>query len=349
MAKQTINIAKITAPQAEEGMLHRERLFQKLDSARKKRIIWVAGPAGSGKTTLLSSYIRSRSLPCLWYQVDGGDNDLATFFYYLGLAAKKAAPRRRKTLPLLTAEYLMGIPEFSRNFFEELFNRLKPPAVLVFDNYQEVPRCRRKKALRRNKNSSGRDKRDTGFENNQIGRKQAMKTKPKVVQLFFTITFLLSSNIILAQAEPTVTLNILNVANQAGEIVIVRGNDVEVEFFVTDPAEELSKNDEIRLNRIADGIEVASKKRGESLIGTVSVPTTSENAVAELAVEYVHDGVAVTSAAQNVRVVDDPYLVNLTEQIATVQVVNQEVVERIVALETTDPVPGPPGPPVRRG
>ena len=120
-------------------MLHRERLFQKLDAARKKRIIWVAGPAGSGKTTLLSSYIRSRALPCLWYQVDGGDNDLATFFYYLGLAAKKAAPRRHRSLPLLTAEYLMGIPEFSRNFFEELYNRLKPPAVLVFDNYQEVP------------------------------------------------------------------------------------------------------------------------------------------------------------------------------------------------------------------
>ncbi|MDH3391449.1 MAG: hypothetical protein OEL85_06620, partial [Desulfobulbaceae bacterium] len=62
-----------------------------------------------------------------------------TFFYYLGLAVQKASSRRSKPMPLLTPEYLLGIPEFSRNFFAELFGRLKGPAVLVFDNTQEVP------------------------------------------------------------------------------------------------------------------------------------------------------------------------------------------------------------------
>lgn len=103
-----------------------------------KQVVWVAAPAGSGKTTLIAGYLDSRKLPCLWYQVDEGDSDIASFFFYLGLAVKNAAPRYRKPMPLLTAEYLQGIHTFTRRFFEELFSRLKPPAAVVFDNYQEV-------------------------------------------------------------------------------------------------------------------------------------------------------------------------------------------------------------------
>jgi DNA-binding SARP family transcriptional activator len=102
-------------------------------------VIWTTGPAGSGKTTLVSSYLDANKLPCLWYQVDEGDSDLATFFSYMGMAAKKAAPRKRTPLPLLTPEYLQGIPTFTLRYFENLFSRLKIPFVLVFDNYHSVP------------------------------------------------------------------------------------------------------------------------------------------------------------------------------------------------------------------
>jgi LuxR family transcriptional regulator, maltose regulon positive regulatory protein len=82
--------------------------------------------------------------------MDAGDADLATFFYYLGLAAKNAAPRNRKPLPLLTPEYLQGIPVFAKRFFEQLAARLIGKTRLrsssedgnpatVFDNYQDVP------------------------------------------------------------------------------------------------------------------------------------------------------------------------------------------------------------------
>jgi DNA-binding SARP family transcriptional activator len=119
-------------------VIQRERLFRRLDQARHRPVIWISGPAGSGKTTLASSYIEARALPCLWYQVDAGDADLATFFYYLGLAGKKASPRSRRPLPALTPEYLLGVPEFSRNFFESLCRRVGSPATLVFDNCQLV-------------------------------------------------------------------------------------------------------------------------------------------------------------------------------------------------------------------
>ena len=91
-------------------------------------------PPGAGKTSLIASYLAARRLSNLWYQVDAGDADIASFFYYLG----QAAPRRRRSLPLLTPEYRQGLAIFTRRFFRELYSRLKTPFVLVFDNYQEV-------------------------------------------------------------------------------------------------------------------------------------------------------------------------------------------------------------------
>jgi DNA-binding SARP family transcriptional activator len=95
----------------------------------------VCGPPGAGKTTLVASYLVARKLPGLWYQVDQGDTDVATFFYYLA----RAAPGRRRALPLLRPEYRYGLATFTRRYFRELYSRLKAPFVLVFDNYQDVP------------------------------------------------------------------------------------------------------------------------------------------------------------------------------------------------------------------
>ena len=133
-----LSIAKITRPVV-AGTFPRKRLFQKLKSCREKPVTWVTGPPGCGKTTLVASYLEAYKVPCIWYQVDEGDSDISTFFSYMGLAAKKAAPRERKSLPLLTAEYLSGISTFTLRYFEELFLRLTPPFTIVLDNYHRVP------------------------------------------------------------------------------------------------------------------------------------------------------------------------------------------------------------------
>ncbi len=138
MKTSSHTIAKVTRP-ISKGVYPRKRLFDLLDCQRKYPVIWVSGPPGCGKTTLVTSYLETKESSCLWYQVDEGDADPATFFYYLGLAAKKATPRKRKPLPLLTPEYLPGLPTFTLRYFENLFHRLKAPSFLVFDNYQEVP------------------------------------------------------------------------------------------------------------------------------------------------------------------------------------------------------------------
>ncbi len=131
-------LAKLTRP-SPKGIFPRKRLFRRLDQARTRPVIFITAPPGSGKTSLVTSYLKDRKLPCLWYQVDEGDVDVASFFYYMGLAAKHAVPRRRKPLPLLTPEYLMGIRTFTLRYFEDLYGRLKAPFTIVLDNYQEVP------------------------------------------------------------------------------------------------------------------------------------------------------------------------------------------------------------------
>ena len=136
--KKATPIAKITNPVL-KGISPRKRLFRHLQSSKGRPVIWVTGPPGCGKTTLIASYLDSYKIPSLWYKVDEGDADIATFFYYMGLAAKKAAPHKRKPLPPLTPEYLLGIPTFTLRFFEELYSRLKTPFAIVFDNYQHVP------------------------------------------------------------------------------------------------------------------------------------------------------------------------------------------------------------------
>lgn len=129
-------LAKLSRPKL-AGVHPRERLFARLDDLRRYPLIWISAPAGAGKTTLVASYLAARSLHDIWYQVDRGDEDVATFCSYLGQAAHKSRPRRNP-LPLFTAEYAFGLESFSRNFFERLCAQLPEGALLVFDNYQEV-------------------------------------------------------------------------------------------------------------------------------------------------------------------------------------------------------------------
>jgi LuxR family transcriptional regulator, maltose regulon positive regulatory protein len=127
-------IAKTTRPTLART-LARPRLFRLLDRAGQRPVTWVWALPGAGKTTMVASYLAARRRRALWYQADAGDADVATFFYYLG----RAAPRRGRPLPLLTAEYRQGLAVFARRFFRELYSRLPAPFTLVFDNYQDVP------------------------------------------------------------------------------------------------------------------------------------------------------------------------------------------------------------------
>jgi ATP/maltotriose-dependent transcriptional regulator MalT/DNA-binding SARP family transcriptional activator len=130
-------LAKISPPLL-ATVCERQRLYKVLDDALRRPVSFFTAPAGAGKTTLAASYLKARHRPCLWLQLEADNAYLGSFVYYLRLAAQRMAPRRAAKLPLLTAEYQLGLPAFAKYLFETLAKVLPADTVLVLDNYQEV-------------------------------------------------------------------------------------------------------------------------------------------------------------------------------------------------------------------
>ncbi len=135
---RTAQIAKITRPNT-SAVLPRKRLFDIIDRSRKYPVIFITSPPGAGKTSLIASYLEHRKIPCLWYSIDRGDADIATFFHYMRLAAGSLSPAKRRLPPSYTPDYVFGASVFARRFFEHLFGITGTPFVLVIDRYEHIP------------------------------------------------------------------------------------------------------------------------------------------------------------------------------------------------------------------
>jgi ATP/maltotriose-dependent transcriptional regulator MalT len=135
MKARKVSLGKTTRPNV-AGVLPRKRLFGLL--SKNSPVAWVTGPPGCGKTTLASSWLDHAGVASLWYQLDEGDADVATFFYYLSLAAAGLEGEHER-LPLLTPEHQPGLAVFTRRYFERLYAQLKAPFAVVFDGYHAVP------------------------------------------------------------------------------------------------------------------------------------------------------------------------------------------------------------------
>ncbi len=160
-----------------------------------------------------------------------------------------------------------------------------------------------------------------------------MKIKRKVfLGMYFIVVCLLLLGTGKSVQAYSVNLNILNIPGPYGEIAVVAGTDIEVEFTVDDPDLELSKDDILRLVRVDDGFIIREKKRGKLLNGSISLKTKKKKSDGEVMVEYVHNDVIIASAPENRMIIlaDESELALLN---------------RISALEAAVSVLGPSGPP----
>jgi len=138
MKGKKVVLTKVTRPRL-QLTYQRTELYDLLDELSAKPLIMVNGMPGSGKSTLVSSYIESRDVPCLWYQVDQDDQDLATFFYYLGIALLRVNPYNKTALPHVSPERIFNVPALAKEYFSKLYQCLETPFMIVFDNYHNLP------------------------------------------------------------------------------------------------------------------------------------------------------------------------------------------------------------------
>jgi LuxR family maltose regulon positive regulatory protein len=134
-ARQPPLPAKLTRPSA-AGLVRRDRLFRWLDAAARQRIVWIAAPGGSGKTSLVASWLDTRGIRALWYRIDAGDADPATFFQYMRLAAHERPGA--ETLPPFSPAPVVALHVYARRFFEVWFALFDDAVTLVFDNYERL-------------------------------------------------------------------------------------------------------------------------------------------------------------------------------------------------------------------
>lgn len=132
----TTVFAKTTRPEI-GSIVRREALFTRLDGTASRTVAWISGPAGSGKSTLAASYVEVRNFQSVWCQIDP-DDDIATFFHYLGHAARRIVNAGAE-LPPFDAHRAENIASYSRKFFRQLFGSVGSPAALVLDNLNSLP------------------------------------------------------------------------------------------------------------------------------------------------------------------------------------------------------------------
>src|SRR6185503_8742733 len=102
-------------------IVRRARVVKAIDHALRNGICWIAAPAGYGKTTALLDYLQKKPAPHLWYRVDEGDQDIASFFHHIRNLLLPAAARE---LPVFGPEYADQPTQFTRRFFRAYFSKL---------------------------------------------------------------------------------------------------------------------------------------------------------------------------------------------------------------------------------
>jgi len=117
------------------GTYPRKRLFPAGPHAGAARHLGLRHPPAA---PLISSYLEAQKASLPVVSAGGGDADAATFSISLDRRLKRPPPEA-EIPPLLTPEYLQGIPAFTLRYFRVFMIGFENTGIVVFDNYQDVP------------------------------------------------------------------------------------------------------------------------------------------------------------------------------------------------------------------
>lgn len=132
MSRPNVALAKLSAPKT-PSTIRRSRLLRMLEDHDSHAIVWVEGPGGCGKSTLVAQFLDQGATPQYWFHVDEGDRDPSSLVSYLRQLAS-TAQGEIADLPYLTAEHLVDLEGFCRQFFRGFYRHLPGGSTLVLDN-----------------------------------------------------------------------------------------------------------------------------------------------------------------------------------------------------------------------
>jgi LuxR family transcriptional regulator, maltose regulon positive regulatory protein len=134
LAFQGIITTKLHPPQVRANIVHRKRLFDKIDTTPTKLVL-VAAPAGFGKSTVVLDWLRTNRSTFAWLSLDESDNDPRLFYQYFLSALHTIRPTfGEKLIPVLKGSTVPSAETIMTHLVNEL-NAYQSAIKLVLDDY----------------------------------------------------------------------------------------------------------------------------------------------------------------------------------------------------------------------
>lgn len=129
---------KLHIPSTSPKLVHRSKLFEKLNEGFKRKLTLISAPAGFGKTTLLCDWINQNKIPAAWYSIDKRDNDPIEFLSYF-IAGIQFINKEfgQNSLKLLKAPHRQNLESIIGLIINDILT-IKKNIVIIFDDFHMI-------------------------------------------------------------------------------------------------------------------------------------------------------------------------------------------------------------------
>ncbi len=129
---------KFLIPRLRPDHLSRPRLLDRLQAALTKKFVLLSAPPGYGKTILLASFAHQATLPLVWYQLDGADNDPKLFLRYLIEGLRHVFPDFGQAALILLDDLETQTQRVLSVFLNEVTASLNEDFLIVLEDYHHI-------------------------------------------------------------------------------------------------------------------------------------------------------------------------------------------------------------------